>query len=57
MALSFWVEVTKTLIGTAAESLLGFGSALLVWRVQQSRTERAAGNIAVLTLAQYVRAL
>jgi len=55
MIYSFWFDVAKSLIGTAAGSALGLGSALLVWRIQQRRAELAMGNVTVLTLGQYVR--
>jgi hypothetical protein len=54
---TFWLEVLKTLIGTAAGAILGIGTAFLTWRIQQRRIELAAGNIAVLALGHYLAAL
>lgn len=57
MSGEFLFEVSKSLIGTSLGSVLGLGSAILVWRIQQRRLELASGNLAVVTLGQYVAAL
>jgi hypothetical protein len=54
---AFWLDVTKALIGTVAGALLGVGAGFLTWRIQQRRIDLSTGNIAVLTLAQYVAAI
>ena len=57
MDCGFLLDVTKTLIGTAAGAILGVGTAFLTWRIQQRRIDLAAGNVAVVTLAHCLSTL